>query len=76
MSDAVDVIIDKPDPEADVKIDKTVMIHRKDNPGARPLHDYVKAPNLPMVDLDTDEGVLAILDEGCNNTCHARTWNR
>ncbi len=42
VSDAVDIIIDKPKPEVDVKadvktdkpIDKTAMMHRQDNPKA------------------------------------------
>ncbi len=53
MSVAVDIIIDKPEPEIDVTTDK-----------------------LPMVDLDTDERVFAILDEGCNSTCHTRVLGR
>ena len=80
MSDAVDINIDKPEPEIDVKTDKpidmTAMMHKQDNPKAESIHEEAKAPMPPMVDLDTDERVFAILDEGCNSTCHARTWGR
>ena len=31
-------------------------------------------PDLRVVDMLQDEGVSAILDEGCNMTCHSRSW--
>lgn len=30
--------------------------------------------DLPEVDMKTDHRILAILDEGCNSTCHTSVW--
>ncbi len=67
----------RPEPEADVNtdrpIDKTAMMHKQHYATAESFQETTRAPKLPMVDLDTDERVFAILDEGCSSTCHART---
>ncbi len=36
-----------------------------------PVHG---CPDLRVVDIMRDDGVWAILDEGCNMTCHSRSW--
>jgi len=36
-----------------------------------PIHG---CPDLRVVDILHDDGVWAILDEGCNMTCHSKSW--
>eukprot|EP00434_Breviolum_minutum_P004941 symbB.v1.2.004358.t1/scaffold240.1/size264318/14 len=36
-----------------------------------PIHG---CPDLRVVDILNDDGVWAILDEGCNMTCHSKSW--
>ena len=38
-----------------------------------PVHG---CPDLRVVDMMNDDGVWAILDEGCNMTCHSRSWRQ
>lgn len=33
-------------------------------------------PDLRVVDMMSDPGAQAILDEGCNMTCHSKPWRK
>ena len=35
-----------------------------------------REPKLQRVDLSRDERIFALLDEGCNRTCHTPAWSR
>ena len=37
-------------------------------------HKDIQAVNLRVVDCLKDEGVWAIIDEGCNSGCHGQRW--
>ena len=47
-----------------------------DQPIVYPLMAESEPPGLPWVDIYEDPGIWAVLDEGCNSTCHGEQWAR
>ena len=39
------------------------------------MHAEVKAIHLRVIDPYADDGVWAIVDEGCNSCCHTKNWH-
>ena len=76
LEDAIDLTIGPiPSPYAHMATDQEPEADTEHtNIGEDPQEREIAPPDVEIVNTDNDPRIFALLDDGCNKTCHSKDW--